>query len=144
MADGMSLSIGDWKKLVKSGELELKVVSNSMYPTLKIGDLVKVLPLNGATPQKGVVTVFYKEGEKPPLIVHRCVGDMVFRGDNRVFDDPPVSKDQLVGYVKELVREGKNITVDGSKLIKLYGCIRRIFIRVRCLPGKLKRLVKGK
>lgn len=143
MADGMSLSIGDWKKLAKSGELELKVVSNSMYPTLKVGDLVKVAALD-KTPVKGVVTVFYKASENPPLIVHRCLGNMRFRGDNRVVDDPPVTEEQIVGFVKEFVRDGNVVKIDDSKLVKLHGFIRRVFIRTRSVLGKLKRLVKRK
>jgi len=137
----MSLSIEEWKALSASGRLELEVVSDSMYPTLRVGDVIKVRPLGDALPGKGMVTVFYKEGI-PPLVVHRCLGNMRFRGDNRLNDDPPVSKRQLVGYVEELIRNGRCVKVDGSGLIKLHRAGRRCLIRLTVLAGKLKRLVK--
>ncbi len=143
MVENKMLTVGDWRKLAESGELELKVISNSMHPTLRIGDLVKVKPLQ-QPPNKGVVTVFYKAEESPPLIVHRCIGEMNFRGDNRVLTDPPVEEDQLVGYVTEFIRNGKIFKVDGSLWVKLHVVIRKVYIRARALLGKIKRLVKRK
>lgn len=141
MREKHGLSVADWRKLAASRELELKVVSESMYPTLKVGDIVKVMPLIG-NPKRGVVTVFFRGDEYPPLVVHRCVGAMSFRGDNRLYNDPPVLENQLVGIVEEFVRDDERMKVCYKTHLSVRILFKRFYLTTRAFLSAIKRWVE--
>ncbi len=144
MHDKLGLTVADWRKLAASKELELEVVSDSMYPTLHIGDKVKVIPLKDNRPEKGVVTVFFRGSEYPPLVVHRCVGPMTFRGDNRVYNDPPVTEGQLVGVVEEFLRGDQVRTVSNKSRVSLRIFLKLIYVRTRAFLSVIKHWLKNR
>jgi len=89
-----------------TGGQALAVLSGSMEPTLKPGDLLIVSGVNDPDKLKvGDIVTFLPEPDDPSLITHRIIGYgdgkdgsyFVTRGDNNGADDPPVYPKQIRG-----------------------------------------------
>lgn len=83
----------------------MRVVGDSMDPTLVDGDIVRVMPL--AAPRRGQIVAVFVFGA---LITHRVVavraGRVTTRGDNRLLKDPPISLDKVLGEAVEVLGRG--------------------------------------
>src|SRR5687768_3880530 len=84
----------------------ISVDGDSMWPTLRAGDLAGVEPLEGA-PQAGeVVLARLPHG----LVLHRVCssaqGVCTLRGDNSPQEDPPLPTAQILGRVSQVRRRG--------------------------------------
>ncbi|GAA4984072.1 hypothetical protein GCM10023225_24060 [Kineococcus glutinatus] len=79
------------------------VVSGSMTPHLRVGDVVVTRPVAGSEIETGQVVRFADPSDAGRLIVHRVVGttpggDLVTRGDaNQSPDAAPVERDDVLG-----------------------------------------------
>lgn len=92
---------------VRDGLLWVPVDGDSMWPSLKAGDLAGVAPLEGALLPGSVVLARLTES----LVVHRVVkGDaapFILRGDNTAAPDAPLSRGRIVGMVTHVRRGSK-------------------------------------
>ena len=87
------------------------VVSNSMYPTLKINDLIIVQKVDPRDLKIGDIIVFYHPYNKNDRIVHRIYGVISYnppafltKGDNNPYPDHwIVTKDLIVGKVVAVI-----------------------------------------
>lgn len=100
-----SLTADQWREIISQNPLPLQVISDSMYPTLQIGDTVWVEPLNEA-PQPGDLIVFIQPTQTAELMVHRLVKGELTRGDNRLFCDRFSAPERWVGTCQQLIRSG--------------------------------------
>jgi len=111
--------------LEKGKHFKFMVTGFSMSPFIKNGDVAVISPFKHRHMGVGdVVACLDKNSQK--LMVHRVIGKkntMVYlKGDNTLTEDLPVHKDQVLGYVSKLERNGKNITFSlgpGKRMIAL-------------------------
>ncbi len=82
------------------------ITSGSMWPVLKVGDLVLIHGINGKEDLKiGDIIVYRNQaaslGPENSFIIHRIVklGDtiVITKGDANNIEDPPVAYDQVIG-----------------------------------------------
>lgn len=131
-----------WRQLADSKQLTLEVISGSMYPLLKIGDKIIVSPLKGL-PKNGEITVFYRPNESHELVVHRCLGGLLFSGDHTMVLDRGITEQDLVGVVHEFERDGEIIHLELKRFpFKVLSIrLRRIFSLPTRALKKLWRLI---
>jgi signal peptidase I len=92
--------------------VQLRVVSQSMAPFLKVGDMVLVEPMASDSPafnvRRGDVIVVRRAGE---LITHRLVSmgkeTCLTKGDRNRFMDPPIAHQAILGKVIAVERNGR-------------------------------------
>lgn len=106
------------------------VNGNSMYPALKDGDCVLVLPASLKSPECGDVVV-YERGE---LIVHRAIKKtesyLITKGDNLSESDGKVGYDSLRGTVLLTLPGGRMVSAlfqafcVSSMLLGVYAVVR--------------------
>lgn len=120
------------------GAVPLTVLTGSMQPTIRPGDVVVSAPVEAAQLSVGDVVTFQPISDDPTLITHRIrsmsAGDsgvrVITRGDANSADDPEISADQVrgrvlytvpyVGWVTNLVGgnvRGPLITLAGLGLV---------------------------
>src|SRR5215472_14820968 len=96
--------------LRSSGTLRLRVTGWSMLPTVWPGDTLIVDRVNCAQVAEGEIVLF---GRDRRLFAHRVVKNqsvaMVTRGDAMPTADSPVHKNEFLGRVHSIVRNGKSI-----------------------------------
>lgn len=105
--------LGDmWQEACEKGKsLSFKVVSGSMRPTIKVGDVVKVTRAQPAEVRIGDVVAF---NDGPHVIVHRIIGkrlsnhQIIFRhiGDAGL-SSGYVDGQNLIGRVSQIERGGR-------------------------------------
>ena len=92
------------------GQVHLKVSGTSMVPNLWPGDILTICPVEFADVAAGDVVVFSRDSF---LITHRvirnCASTLITQGDSVPFPDSPVSKDELLGRVVSILRNGRRI-----------------------------------
>lgn len=87
---------------------------HSMSPFIKDGDEITVSPLHDSSPCLGaVVALIHPENGR--LAIHRVVGkkgdSYLIKGDNSSDFDGFVQKENILGFVTKVEREGKNISI---------------------------------
>jgi len=120
-----------WKE--RAATLHLPMVSASMQPSIKVGDLLIVD--HRAPVGVGDIIVFHRQAQ---LIAHRVQevrirhdqSEYVCQGDANAWKDEPVSEASLVGKVIALRREGRNVRI--RKGAGVLNRMRRV--RARVLP----------
>ena len=90
----------------------------SMFPFIKDGDVVTIHPIDKDKLRIGdVVAVFQESSEK--LMVHRLIKKSddicVLKGDNNPEPDEMVSIEKLLGFVKNVERNGETIHLGMGK-----------------------------
>jgi len=134
------LTLSQWKALINksSDSFSLKVISESMLPVLRIGDEVLITPID-RLPKRGEVTVFFRKDLQPQLVVHRCLGNLKFSGDNTVVYDQGVEAEHILGVVYQFRRDGELKMIRQKvprfkSILMLYGLVRsrlkRVILRV--------------
>src|SRR5689334_22015788 len=95
----------DWTHAEREGPCWIPIRGDSMWPSLRSGDVARVEPLTEAPRPGEVVVARFTHA----LVVHRvrrCDADAcVLRGDNVPAEDPPLPRARLLGRVG-LVRRG--------------------------------------
>jgi hypothetical protein len=86
----------------------------SMYPFIRNQDILTISPLPPGYPRFGNVVAFLHP-ETGKLVVHRVVGRMgdsyLTKGDNSSELDGLISESSILGYVTNVEREGRSISL---------------------------------
>jgi hypothetical protein len=99
-----------------------------MFPTLKAGDILRVLPYEDRDISVGDVIVFNISHAGVP-IVHRVVtinqGGIKTKGDNKLaIDDFILQPNEIIGRVVSIRRSKKRLTIFGGSLGRIYSMVR--------------------
>jgi len=108
-------------------ELTINYTGNSMFPTLRKGDILRVVPFREREISLGDVVV-YRSPCNGSLIVHRVVavdkGFVQTKGDNARFkDNIALLPDEIIGKVVSVRRGEKKIKISGRFLGRVYGLV---------------------
>ena len=113
-------------EILRRGELlRFSAGGESMYPSIRDGDVLTIKPVHPSLLRVGEV-VFCKTASQ--AVAHRLVwakrngrGFFLLQGDRNMRPDPPVRADQIMGRVVELSRDGRIIRLDrpGRRLVGL-------------------------
>jgi signal peptidase I len=117
--------------------VQFRAEGESMYPTIRDGEAITVVPAAPQTIVRGDVVLF-RHGRR--VLAHRVVGvtvsgkDRLFelRGDAKVAGDGSVSANAIVGKVIDVRRKGRVIPLCGARA--------RVRRRVRSALSRAKRL----
>ncbi|MBN1660647.1 MAG: S24/S26 family peptidase [Anaerolineae bacterium] len=137
------------KDLAGAGvSLRFQVRGESMWPFIRDGDIVEVVPASAAQLSVGDV-VLCRSGTR--LLVHRvirCTHDesqvlrFVTRGDSLRYAEPPHDESLLVGRVAALQRGRRRIALDQG----FYAALPRLLVRgslILALLASLRRAGRG-
>ena len=98
--------------LGKGAPVRFRAKGFSMSPFIKNEDMVTLSPLQAASPGMGDVIAFVLQGTDK-LCVHRVVGKKgdfyVTKGDNTSEADESVPKENILGFVTRVERDGKEV-----------------------------------
>lgn len=104
--------------------------------------------------KKGDVVLY--PGKNGSFVLHRIIavknGEYIIRGDNNYFKEKDITKDKIVGVLKEFYRDGKYINCETSRGYKWYTFyilhsypIRFIWVEIICRAiNKIKRIILKK
>ena len=131
------------------GMLVKKNVGTSMMPLIRQGrDLMVIRKVS--TPPKRKDAVLYKRGDK--YVLHRIVGikkdGYVLCGDHHWQKEYPVTDDKIIGILKSVIRDGKEIksTSLRYKIYTFLWCdlfpIRAAILKIKYKLHILKRKIK--
>lgn len=87
----------------------IRVVGNSMHPTLKDGCMIRVEPIDRVHIRRGDIVVWHRSEGGVAIIVHRVVKSyrkegcmyVVTKGDHYLNTDWPVRESDIVGRVRK-------------------------------------------
>ncbi len=121
--------------LLKSGYgVEFHANGNSMYPTIRDGELITVEPVVISDIKSGDIVLYQNHAG---VVAHRVVyakqsnqGQLLLRGDASNSFDAPVMPHQILGKVISTERAGKKISLDKWKSSLLH-----------VIRGRFKRLI---
>lgn len=143
----LNCSNEEWLNLVKDvlslkKPLYVRLYGESMYPTIKDSELVKIEPLTGKVKIKEII--LYKDDRGKP-IVHRVVKMMradsrmkyLARSDSSWYGGDIIEEEQILGRVTFIRRGDKDIAVGQLKARYLYIIFRR---SLRLVAGILEKL----
>ena len=98
--------------LIKGASVRFQAKGFSMSPFIKNNDVVTISALQGKRPGLGEIIAFV-HAETGGLCVHRIVrkkdGIFVTKGDNKSVSDERVPKDNILGFVTRVERDGKPV-----------------------------------
>jgi Peptidase S24-like len=100
------------ESLRSSGRLRLQVTGWSMMPTIRPGDIVEIERVSSECVSTGAIVLFARDGK---LYVHRLIARLrdcdffVSQGDAMVEIDPPFASSALLGRVRLISRNKKEI-----------------------------------
>ncbi len=137
--------------LQKGGSISFIATGNSMWPHIRHGDGVSVIPLDGtAAPGTGWVVVYLSSRKR--LVVHRVIGNagggaFLVRGDASTGEPELVPGSSVLGRVVSRERrgrrvdlttgprslEGRLIALGGSPRVRLERFLRRISRRLKAV-----------
>lgn len=120
-------------ELLQSGySIEFQANGQSMYPTIKDGEMITVQPVTTSSIRPGDVVLYCNE---TGVIAHRIVGVRqqehmwLLRGDASRTLDEPVSTHQILGKVISTQRGDKKIALD-KKAAKIVHVLRARMIQI--------------
>ncbi len=130
----LTLSGPDFSLLVqalieKNAAVKFKVTGKSMYPNIRSGDVITLVPCAERTPEPGDV-VGLLDSKNRQIIVHRIIkkndGRFLVKGDNVIRSDGYYPRDKIIGVLTELERnrEKKQITGPANKIDLILSKIR--------------------
>jgi hypothetical protein len=130
------------RELLASGQhARFCAAGDSMYPTIRGGDMVEIAPFEPASLRPGdIVLATTRRGLTLHRIVRISADGIVIRGDNALFSDAPVAPEEILGRMVE--REPhKNGWRLGSESVKI---TRIAATFVRRLRSRFQRREQGK
>lgn len=88
-----------------------KVAGDSMWPTLRTGDWVQFSPATVFSPG-AVVLAKLPSGIVAHRLVRAASGKVLLRGDNCLAADPEIDMSSVLGKVKWVRRNGRDIPIE--------------------------------
>ena len=89
----------------KGAAIQFRARGNSMFPFIKDGDVVTVLPYGDKTPEPGDVAAFI-DSDTEKLIVHRILSfhsnNFTAKGDNCLRTDAKQPQNNILGYISKI------------------------------------------
>lgn len=126
------------------GELRLRVTGTSMLPSVRPGDVLRVVAAKPEDVRRGEIVLFERDGR---LFAHRVVESgarLITRGDRHRHDDPPVEARELLGRVSAVLREGRAVPLEaglwgriGAAMLRRSDFCARILMRAASIPAAL-------
>ncbi len=112
-------AMAKWKQKLARGEhIKVKIVDKGMMPTINMGDIAEVVPVQTSTLKAGAL-VFMRQNEN--FVVRRIVeaiysgrGEFRVKGDNQVDPEPNVPAGNILGKVVTIERDGQRIEMEKS------------------------------
>jgi signal peptidase I len=112
------------KALASGQEVHWRIVSPSMQPLLRPGDMVIVQAAPLPSLRRGDLVLIRRPQD---VVTHRLVGRDACgwrsRGDNLLWFDPPFADEAIVGRITARERDGMRISLD-SLPFRLWGIVR--------------------
>ena len=106
-----------WKRKLSKGEhIKVKALDKGMMPTINIGDIAEVVPIQTSSLKSGNV-IFFRSGTSFMIrriveVVYTGRGEFKVKGDNMVEPDPPVPSGNILGKVIAIEHEGERIEME--------------------------------
>jgi signal peptidase I len=125
--------------LRSSGRLRIQVTGWSMLPAIWPGDILVLESASPAEITEGDIVLFRRDRR---LFAHRVVrrgeDQVQTRGDAMKYADAPIGKDELLGRLNHIVRNGKRIEPDKKRGVSqraIAGLVRTSETATRVLVG---------
>ena len=106
-----------WRKKLSKGEhIKVKALDKGMMPTINIGDIAEVVPVQTSSLKSGNV-IFFRYGSSFTIrriieVVYSGRGKFKVKGDNMVEPDPNVPSGNILGKVIAIEHEGERIEME--------------------------------
>lgn len=92
---------------------------DSMHPTIRNGEHLHVVPVDWSSLRVGdVVLARAKRGLTAHRLVALTAGTATTRGDNAVRRDAAVSKNEIIGRITHVERDGATIAIPGVRRLR--------------------------
>ena len=133
--------------LETKGYIVYRIVGCSMLPLLRQKrDIVEIRPKGAERCRKNDV-VLYKRNNK--YILHRilkvCPNGYIIAGDNNILLEKDISDNQILGIMKSIVRNGKEINMDGiiyKAYVFIWCDLYPVRIFILRIKAKMVRIIK--
>ncbi|MBM66562.1 MAG: hypothetical protein CMH55_10045 [Myxococcales bacterium] len=114
-------------RLLKEGKpIRFFAQGRSMWPWIKAGDLVRIVPIDGPLRRGDVVLIERSPGD---LLLHRLMehqeGQLRLQGDHRNEDDGWFDRSQAIGKLAAIERNGRAIRISRFRALLLSRMTRR-------------------
>lgn len=124
------------EELQRSGKIVVTNVGVSMRPLIKQGrDIIYIGRKEGRLRKYDVPLYKRKNGD---YVLHRivkvCDESYVILGDNCISKEYGITDDQIIGVMTSLVRNGKEIDLNGTGY--------KLYVRVWCITAPVRILLK--
>lgn len=128
-------------KQLNDGRMIFLYQGNSMYPRFRHGDLLYIQPYRGHRICRGDIVVF-SQADSQSMVVHRVaqINDLGIktRGDNNPTTDSWVlSIEDIIGYVRKVLRRNKEMPVQRGILGRLYITLHKVWRFAKRLIRKM-------
>ena len=125
-------------RLLKEGKpIRFVAQGRSMWPWIRAGDLVRIVPVEGPLRRGDIVLIERGPGD---LLLHRLMehqeGQLRLRGDHRAQDDGWFDRSQAIGRLVAIERKGRAIRISRFRALVFSRLIRRA-------DGLMERLRNG-
>ncbi len=114
-------------RLLKEGKpIRFFAQGRSMWPWIKAGDLVRIVPIDGPLRRGDVVLIERSPGD---VLLHRLMehqeGQLRLQGDHRNQDDGWFDRSQAIGKLAAIERKGRAIRISRFRALLLSRFLRR-------------------
>lgn len=106
-----------WRQKMSKGEnIKVKILDKGMMPTIKIGDIAEIQPIQAMNLKSGQI-IFYRQSET--FLARRIVevsfkrgGEFTVKGDALDKPEPTVNASQIIGRITVLERDGEVVELE--------------------------------
>jgi signal peptidase I len=133
--------------LAKGMSFRFRAKGFSMDPFIRDGDMITVRPLADHSPNTGDVVAFIQEGSER-LLVHRVIrikgNAYLIKGDNSAGADGLIPRANILGWVKRVERDDKNVSLGFGPERSLIAFLTRMGLTVPLvrIAANLRRLLR--
>lgn len=141
--------------LDKKADMRFRVMGSSMSPFIRDGDIITLSRLPEGRISLGHSIAYTRPCGKK-LIIHRLVGRRknshewyIIKGDNAYEADCPVSRTDMLAYVKKVERNGKRISFGTGPerkaiaFLSKWNILCSLFFFWRLIPYSLRQKIKN-
>ncbi len=140
----------DWVRSILDRGVGLRIAAggDSMHPLIRNHDVLTIEPLRDRIPRIGEILAF-TDRLSGRLRIHRVIAvtpqGWRLRGDNRAKDDGVIPRDELLGIVTRVERNGRRVRLTIGPAAPLIARLNRAntLQRLTSLPARLRRCIHG-